>query len=151
MISKELLIILTAALPVSELRGAIPLGISLGEGVLKTFCLAVLGNILPVAPLLVLLKPVSERLRYISFFRKFFNWLFERTRRKSGLVQKYEAIGLILFVAIPLPVTGAWTGSVAASLFNLKFRLAFPAIIIGVVIAGIIVTFLVLTGRYLVS
>ena len=143
----ELLIIFTAALPVSELRGAIPLGLlHFKEPILKVVFLSLLGNILPVAPILLLLQPVSEKLRKFRLWDKFFNWLFERTKKKADLVEKYEAIGLALFVAIPLPVTGAWTGCIAASLFKIRFRYAFISIILGVSIAAIIVTALCLSG-----
>ena len=146
-ISNELLILLTASLPVSELRGAIPLGLlHLKEPLLKVVFLSILGNILPVAPILFLLQPVSEKLRRFKLWNKFFDWLFERTRRKAGLVEKYEAIGLALFVAIPLPITGAWTGCIAASLFKIRFRYAFLSVILGITIAAVIVTALCLTG-----
>ena len=141
----ELSVIITAALPVSELRGAIPVGI-LGYHmpVLKTYLLAVLGNMIPVIPLLLFLKPVSEKLSRFKMCERFFEWLYGRTRKRANIVQKYEAIGLSLFVAIPLPITGAWTGCVAASLFRIKFRYALPAIIFGVLLAGVIVTLLTL-------
>lgn len=140
MVSKELLIILTAASPILELRGAIPLGLSLGESTAKVLSLAIVGNLLPVVPLLLLLQPVSSCLRHLRLWRRFFDWLFERTKRKAGLIEKYEVLGLVLFVAIPLPVTGAWTGCVAATLFKIRFRYAFVAILLGISIAAIIVT-----------
>ncbi|MBL7071302.1 MAG: small multi-drug export protein [Candidatus Omnitrophica bacterium] len=143
---KEFVTVIVAALPVSELRGAIPLAIAMKQPLVKTLILAYIGNMLPVIPLLVLLGPVSEKLRHIPALERFFNWLFERTKRKAEIVQRYEALGLILFVAIPLPATGAWTGCIAASLFKVKFKYAFPAILIGVLIAGVIVTSLTLMG-----
>ena len=115
--------------------------------IFKAYLLSVFGNILPVVPLLVFLDPVSNRLRKFWFFSKFFDWLFERTRKKADLVQKYEALGLILFVAVPLPITGAWTGTIAASLFKIKFKYAFPAIATGVIIAGLIMTILCTLGK----
>ena len=142
----EALIILTAALPISELRGAIPLGLYLKEPLFKVISLSILGNMIPVIPILYLLLPISERLRRFKLWNRFFDWLFERTRKKSNLVEKYEALGLALFVAIPLPVTGAWTGCVAASLFKIRFRYAFISILLGVFIAAIIVTTLCLSG-----
>jgi uncharacterized membrane protein len=138
-------------LPISELRGAIPLALAMKQSLAKTLILAYAGNMLPVIPLLVLLEPLTNRLRHIPIWRRFFDWLFERTKRRAEVVQRYEAIGLILLVAIPLPVTGAWTGCVAASLFKIKFRYAFPAILIGVLIAGIVVTSLTLIGFKLID
>jgi len=144
--SNELLVFLTAALPISELRGAIPLGLYLKEPIVKVVLLSILGNLLPVAPILFLLQPVSEKLRKFKILNRFFDWLFERTKKKASLVEKYEAIGLALFVAIPLPITGAWTGCIAASLFKIRFRYAFMSIILGVCIAALIVSALCLSG-----
>ena len=149
--NKEIAVIILAALPVSELRGAIPLAIALDFSPLKAYLLAFFGNMIPVLPLLFLLQPISNRLRRIKIFERFFDWLFERTRKKASLVEKFEALGLILFVAIPLPITGAWTGCVAATLFKIRFRYAFVAITLGVIIAGFIVLGLSLAGKGLLS
>ena len=145
--NKETAVVILAALPVSELRGAIPLGIAMGFTPAKTYLLAFIGNMIPVVPLLFFLQPIAGKLRHIPIFEKFFNWLFERTRRKASLIERFEAIGLILFVAVPLPITGAWTGCVAATLFKIRFRYAFLAITLGVVIAGIAVMALSLAGK----
>lgn len=138
----ELKIILMAAAPIVELRGAIPLGFYLlgDEHFIKIFLLAIAGNFLPIIPILLFLKPVSDKLRKFFIWRKFFDWFFERTKKKAGLVEKYEALGLTLFVAIPLPVTGIWTGAIASTLFKIKFRYALLAITAGMLIAGIIVS-----------
>lgn len=149
--NKEIAVVALAALPVSELRGAIPLGLAMGFSPLKTYLLAFAGNLIPVLPLLFLLQPVANRLRHIRIFARFFDWLFERTRRKASLVEKFEVLGLILFVAIPLPVTGAWTGCVAATLFKIRLRYAFLAIILGVAIAGLIVMGLSLAGKEILT
>ncbi|MFH1269676.1 MAG: small multi-drug export protein [Candidatus Omnitrophota bacterium] len=143
---KEYIVMLVGALPISELRGAIPLALSLGMPLNKAFWLSVAGNIIPVIPALFLLEPVSNRLRRFKIWSRFFDWLFERTKRRADTVQKYEALGLALFVAIPLPVTGAWTGIVAASLFKIRFRYAFIAIVSGVFVAGLIVSALCVLG-----
>ena len=148
---KEAVVLLLAALPISELRGAIPAGFAFGFSPLKSFYIAFIGNVIPVIPLLLFLKPVSEFLRKMPVLSKFFNWLFERTKKRAAIVERLEAIGLILFVAIPLPITGAWTGCVAASLFKVRFRYAFPAIVAGITIAGIIVTLLSIAGRAVLS
>ena len=145
--NKEIAVVVLAAMPVSELRGAIPLALAMEFSPFKAYVLAFIGNLIPVVPLLFFLQPISEKLRHIGIFEKFFNWLFERTRRKATLIEKFEALGLILFVAIPLPVTGAWTGCVAATLFKIRFRYAFAAVTAGVVIAGFIVLGLSLAGK----
>ena len=104
------------------------------------------GNLLPVPFLLWFLEPVSRFLRRWKVFDRMFDYLFEKARKRAGTkIEKYEALGLTLFVAIPLPVTGAWTGSVAAFLFGIPKKLAFPAIALGVAIAGAIIT-LIMSG-----
>ncbi|MDP2913450.1 MAG: small multi-drug export protein [Candidatus Omnitrophota bacterium] len=138
-ISKEWVTIIIAALPVAELRGAIPVGLMMGLSPAKSFFLSVLGNSIPIIPVLFLLEPVSNRLRRFKLWRAFFDWLFKMTMKKGDIIQKYEALGLMIFVAVPLPMTGAWSGCIAASLFKIKFRYAFPAILLGVAIAGLIV------------
>jgi uncharacterized membrane protein len=145
-IPKEYVVMLVGALPISELRGAIPLALYYGMSLSKAFWLSVLGNLIFVAPALFLLEPVSNKLRRFKLWSRFFDWLFERTRKKADTIQKYEALGLAIFVAIPLPMTGAWSGVVAASLFKIRFRYAFIAIVAGVIGAGLIVSFLCALG-----
>ncbi len=146
-LSPQWLVVIVSAMPVSELRGAIPIGIMLGIAPIKVFMLAILGNLIPVLPLLYLLEPVSEKLRRFPFFKKFFDWLFNRTRKKSKIIEKYELIGLIFLVAIPLPMTGAWTGCIAASLLKLEKKLSFLAVSAGVTIAAVIVSILTLSAK----
>ena len=136
-----------AASPILELRGAIPWAI------LKhhfpwyyAFLLAAIGNLLPVPFLLLFLDSLFRLLSKVEIFEKMLHWLFERTRRRGRIIERYERIGLVLFVAIPLPVTGAWTGSLAAVIFGLRFKYAFLSIFIGIVIACTIVTCLSLLG-----
>jgi len=145
--SDQLITFILAMLPVSELRGAIPFGLSMGLELKRVLVLSIIGNLIPVIPILYLFKPVSERLRKFRIFRRFFNWLSRRTEKRAQLVEKYEMLGLILFVAIPLPVTGAWTGCVAATLFKVRLRYAFFAITLGVCIAAAIVTAVYFTGK----
>ena len=81
-----------------------------------------------------------------KIFARFFEWIFARTKNNSEAIAKYEALGLALFVAIPLPMTGAWSGVIAASLFKIRFRYAFLAIISGVICAGLMVSALCALG-----
>lgn len=83
--------------------------------------------------------------------RGFFSWFEERTKRRAKLVEKFEFLGLILFVAIPLPTTGAWTGAFAASLFKIRFGLALLGILLGLIFAGLIVIFISLSGFWLLK
>ncbi len=150
--SKELIVVLMAALPVAELRLSIPVAImnepyGFGIDPFTAFYLSVIGNMIPVIPLLLFLEPVSNYLRRWRIGDIFFTWLFERTHRKhSANFEKYGSIGLAIFVGIPLPATGAWTGCAAAFIFGFKFKNAFLAILAGVLIAGALVTALTVTG-----
>jgi len=145
--SKELVVLIIAALPVLELRGALPVAINLFHFPwYYALLLAIVGNLLPVPFILLFLDATSRLLGKIGFCNRMLRWLFERTRQRGIVVERYERIGLALFVAIPFPATGAWTGSLAAVLFGLKFRHAFLSISIGILIAGIIVTCLSLLG-----
>ena len=145
-VSKELLTVLIASLPISELRGAIPFALAMKIPVFKAYLLAVFGNLIPVVPLLLCFGRIVRVLEKFGFGKRFLSWLFARTRSRSRIVQRFEILGLALFVAIPLPVTGAWTGSVAAFLCGIKFRYALLAIILGVLTAGGIVTAVSLGG-----
>lgn len=146
-IPPELVIVIIAALPIIELRGAIPFGINLlGMPWCTVLALAIIGNLLPVPFILLFIEFVAGWLSRFSLFEKFFNWLFERTRRRSNMIEKYKRIGLAVFVAVPLPITGAWTGSLAAVLLSLERKWAALSILAGVVVAGIIVTILSLLG-----
>ena len=146
-LSPEAVTVVIAALPIIELRGSIPWALTLGDLTWgRAYLFSVLGNVLPVVPLLMYLGPVSRFLRRIGFMDRFFEWVFSRTRKRSGALEKYGALGLVLFVAVPLPITGAWTGSAAAFLFGIPFRKAFPLIALGVMIAGGIVTAAVMGG-----
>jgi len=108
----------------------------------QIYLLAVAGNFVPVLPILFLIGPAERLLRRFATMNRFFDWLFKRTVSRSAVIKKYESLGLILFVALPLPMTGAWTGSLAAYLFKLPLRLAIPCIIFGILIAGVVVTLL---------
>lgn len=144
----ELAVFVTSMLPIVELRGALPLAINLYHiPWAKAFIISYIGNLVPVPFILLVLKPVVALLSRIKPIGKFFTWLFERTRKKSSaMIERYEEIGLLLFVAIPLPGTGAWTGALIAFLFGLDFKKSFLVIALGVFIAGVIVTCLCLLG-----
>ncbi len=133
--------VLISVAPIVELRGGLPWGLASGLPWWQAYTFAVIGNLLPIIPLLLWLDPVSEWMRKKwRWADRFFSWIFARTRRRGTIVEKYEALGLLLFVAIPLPVTGAWTGAAAAFIFGIRNRYAFPAVIGGVLLAGVIVS-----------
>ena len=146
-LSEFLKVFFTAAAPISELRGAIPLAIlDFHISWPIAFVVAIAGNLLPVPFLLLFLDPVSRLLRKVKLFEKIINWIFERSRRRGKIIERYENIGLTIFVAIPLPLTGAWTGAIVAFLLGMPFWRAFIAIVIGVLISGAIVTTLTMIG-----
>jgi uncharacterized membrane protein len=137
---KGLVAFLVSALPIAELRGGLPLALSWGIAWPQAYLLCAAGNFVPVVPILFLMDPIARFLRRWAPLDRFLTSLFARTRRRSKIVERYEALGLILFVAIPLPVTGAWTGALAAFLFGVRRKYAIPAIAAGILIAGVIVS-----------
>lgn len=142
--NREFIILIVSMMPIFELRGAIPLAVLYYDmPVVSAYLLCWIGNLIPILPIIYFLEPIRKALSRIGIVDKFFEWFYARTYRRGEKVMRLGAIGLTLFVAIPLPVTGAWTGSVLAILFNIKPRYAFPAIILGVTIAGILVSALV--------
>lgn len=144
---KYLWVFLMAATPIWELRGSIPTGIfAMNLPWPEVFIVSLLGNIFPVPFIILLLDPVSKLLSRIKLLERLLNWILQRTRRKSSLVEKYEKIGLLLFVAVPLPGTGAWTGALIAFLLGISLKKAFWPIALGVLVAGVIVLTLCLLG-----
>ncbi len=118
----------------------------------QVFPLAILGNMLPIPFVLLFFKFVEKFLRRFRFWTKVMDWLFKRTReRTDGKIIKYEYLGLIMFVAVPLPFTGAWTGSLIAYLFDLKFSKSVLTILLGVIISATITVILYSTGLILWS
>ncbi len=141
-----------AASPVSELRGAIPIAISLYDFPWYYACLfGVTGNILPVPFILLFLDKIVQLLSRVTFINRLMGWFFEMTKRRGVILERYERIGLALFVAIPLPITGAWTGAILAVLLRLRFWHAFISIVAGVLIAGAIVTSATVLGWAIVD
>lgn len=136
-------LLITAMMPIGELRVAIPLGLtSFNLGIVETYIISVIGNMIPIFFIVFLLEPVSEILsKHSKSFKWFFNYIFERTRTKhSKKFETLEEIALVTFVAIPLPVTGAWSGALAAFVFGIPPKKSLPLIFLGVLIAGVIMT-----------
>jgi uncharacterized membrane protein len=144
---EHLWVFLISAAPISELRGGIPTGLfEFDLSWYSVFLVSFLGNLLPVPFLLLFLDPLSRYLSKIKIFDRVLEWLFKRTRRRGRTVERYGRIGLTLFVAVPLPITGAWTGALVAFLLGMEFKRAFISIALGVFIAGVIVTSVCLAG-----
>ncbi|MGN0657977.1 MAG: COG2426 family protein [Emergencia sp.] len=134
---------LVAMVPVIELRGAIPLGVAAGLGVWEAMAAAIIGNLIPVPFIILFVRKVFAWMRKMSGRLDRLVCRFERKAQKqSQVVNKYEWAGLVILVAIPLPGTGAWTGALVAAMLDMRLKRAFPAILLGVVIAGLIVSYI---------
>ena len=126
--------------PVVELRGAIPFGLALGLDPLTCYMAAVIGNCIPIPFIILFIEHVFRVMRKLSpKFGALVDKLEQRASEKSDVVQKYALWGLVILVAIPLPGTGAWTGSLVAALMNIPLRKSGPACVLGVLIAGVAV------------
>ena len=137
---QELQVIIVSAAPVVELRGGLPLAHLYGMPAGQALVLSLIGNFLPIIPLLLLFRPISGLLLRFSWYQRLHRHLHSRTIRRSRSVERYGALGLILFTAIPFPTTGAYTACLAASFFDIRFRYALIAISAGVLIAGVAIT-----------
>ena len=153
-----LIVLLCSMIPIIELRGAIPLGagiseiewiseifnISAGDTLpwWQNYIISVVGNMIPVPFTLVFIKSILERMKKgPEFFSRIAFWLEEKANKHSARFQKSESLALMLFVGIPLPGTGAWTGALIASLFGIRMKYSLPSIFAGVLLAGAIMTF----------
>lgn len=140
---KDIKVFLISMIPIFELRGSIPIGIHYYKlPYWRVIPISIVGNMIPIFLLLIFYDLLTRFFFKFSFTRKILEAIFARTRKKSEVIKKYEEIGLMLFVAIPLPITGAWTGSLAAYLFGLKFWKSIFFIFLGVLIAATVVSFL---------
>lgn len=142
-VSPEVKVFLFSMLPIFELRGSIPIGVLKYElPYWKVIPLAIAGNMVPIFFILLFFDLITRICFAVPFLKKILEAIFARTRKKGEVIEKYEELGLMLFVAIPLPVTGAWTGSLAAYLFGLQFWKSILFIFLGVVMASIVVSLL---------
>lgn len=146
---KEFIVFGLSILPISEIRGAVIYGLSaLGKDLssqILVYVISVIGNFLPVPFILLLFRPVLKYLKKVRIFSTFTTWLENRTKKKALGLAKISAGALFLFVAIPLPTTGAWTGSMIAALLDIRLKYALPAILAGIMVSGLIVA-LIMNG-----
>ncbi len=133
----EMAVLFTAALPIIELRGAIPIGISMGLSPANAAVISFIGSMVPVPLIFFGIRPVFNYLRTTKLFKNPVNRIITRSLGKSQNVKKYGVWGLALFVAIPLPGTGIWTGTLIAALLDIRFKWAFSAILVGNLIAAV--------------
>ncbi|MBO4406530.1 MAG: small multi-drug export protein [Clostridia bacterium] len=131
-----------AMLPIVELRGAIPYALAMDIPLKIAFPIAILGNMFPVPFILLFFDKAKVWFRNVPLVGKVFAWVDKRAAAKAKGITRLEFLAIILFVAIPLPGTGAWTGSVIATALGMKLRKSIPAVLIGVLIAGLVVSLL---------
>ena len=127
-------------LPIIELRGGIPAGAVLGLPLWSNYLVSIIGNFLPVPFILLFIRKILTWMKTTKRLAKIALWLEEKAQKKSDQVMRYASLGLFLFVAIPLPGTGAWTGALIASLLDMRMKYALPAIFLGVLAAGAIMS-----------
>ena len=143
-VSKEFIVFLISMVPILELRGGL---LAAGPAILdvakwQAIPICIIGNLIPIPFILLLITKIFDWLKGTQKLRPMVEKLEAKAMSKSGRIEKYEFWGLVLFVGIPLPGTGAWTGSLIAALLGIRFRKAFPAIVLGVLIAAFIMTIL---------
>ena len=141
-IVKYLITFFVGILPIIELRGAIPIGVGLGLSYFESFIFSFLGNILPIYCIVKYIRPLFDFFGRWKPFKKIIDFATNKATKKienSPRLQTFTALGLFMFVAIPIPGTGAWVGSLIANFLNLPPKTAIPPIILGVLTAGIIV------------
>lgn len=137
---REAALFLISMIPLIELRGSIPFGAAIGMPWHLVFLISIIGNLLPIPFLILFVRPVFAWLKKTRLCRGLATKLENKLMSKADKVTRYEVIGLALFVAIPLPGTGAWSGAGIAALLGMRLRHALPAIVIGVLVAGVIMT-----------
>jgi uncharacterized membrane protein len=142
MLKKYILVLLISMVPLIELRGAIPIAVAIGLPKLPSFIIAIIGNMLPVPIIYLFARRVLEWGKDKKYTRKFFSWCLNKGEKAGKKLEKKAGLGLyvalLLFVAIPLPGTGAWTGTLGASILKMDFKKSVLAVTLGVLIAGLI-------------
>lgn len=139
---KYLYVFLISILPVVELRGAIPVGYATGLEIVPNYLVSIVGNLLPVPFILLLIPKIISWMgkSKLKLFNKISEFLINKVQKNTEKITKYAVFGLFLFVAIPLPGTGAWTGALVASMINMPFKKSLISIFCGVLAAGVIVS-----------
>ena len=137
---REIIVFIISLMPILELRGGLIAAALLGLDAIPSYIISIIGNILPIPFILLLINKILSWMRNskIGFFNKVANWLFEKVEKHKGQIEKYGYLGVILFVGIPLPGTGAWTGSLIASVLELDRKKTFGCVLAGVLIASVI-------------
>lgn len=143
-LGREIISFVISMCPILELRGGILAARALGLNPIASFIICYIGNILPVPFIILLIKEIINKLRdsKVNFLNKFVKWIDKKVEDKKGQIEKYGFWGLVLFIGIPLPGTGAWTGCLIAAMLDMDKKKSFIAACIGVLMAGIIMSIL---------
>lgn len=139
-VSREVVIFIISMVPILELRGGLLVASLLDVSIVRAIPICIIGNIIPIPFILLFIKQIFKWLKKIKFFKRFIEKLEARAMSKSDSIKKYEFWGLVLFVGIPLPGTGAWTGSLIAALLDIDFKKAILAELLGIAIATVIMS-----------
>lgn len=141
---REILVFIISLMPILELRGGLLAAALLGLEPLPSYIITIVGNILPVPFILLLITKILSWMRksQVKFFNKIANWLDEKVEKHKGQIEKYGYLGIVLFVGIPLPGTGAWTGTLIASVLEMDKKKTFISVLIGLIMASIIMMLL---------
>ena len=139
-IPEELIAFVISLCPVLECRGGMIAARLMEIPFIKAFLICYLGNMLPIPFIILFIRKIFDFLRRFKFFSKIVEKLEAKTEKNKEKVLKYEAWGLLLFVAIPLPGTGGWTGALMAALLDIRMKKSLPIIALGVLIAGFIMS-----------
>ena len=137
-VSADLAVFLVSMIPLIELRGSVILGTAIGMPWLRVLLISLIGNILPIPFILLLGEKIFAWLRHQPLLKGFAAWYENHLMNKSATIRKVSFLGLMMFVGIPLPGTGAWTGTLAASILDMDFKSSVLAVMFGVLLAGII-------------
>ena len=137
---KEIVVFIISLMPILELRGGLIAASLLGLQPIPSYIISIIGNVLPVPFILLLINKILKWMRNskVEFFKKVASWLDEKVEKNKGQIEKYGYLGVVLFVGIPLPGTGAWTGSLIASVLEMDRKKTFVAVLVGVFIASVI-------------
>lgn len=139
---KELVVFIISLMPILELRGGLIAAALLDLGMVPSYIISILGNIIPVPFILWFMSSILKWMRESKHFKKIANWLDKKVKKHKGQIEKYGFLGLVLFVGIPLPGTGAWTGCLIASVLEMDRKKSFIAAALGIFIASIIMMIL---------
>lgn len=137
-LKEYLYVFLCAMVPLIELRGSVIIGAGMGMPWFANLVLSVIGNMLPVPFILLFIRRILAWMHKTKHFKRIAEWLEIKAHSKSARVLRYASLGLVLFVGIPLPGTGAWTGALIAALLDMRMKYSLPAIFAGVCLAGVI-------------